>query len=158
MHTRTIEVSFRRHRLCSYPQHNFKSPPPPPRDPSIIRRFQVKKDSRISGPPWRYRLHRRRPLSLLSRAVSPKVLGFFLLGNHEPCHLNFPAVKSRMRAFADRIEAKRRTPTIGRFIFLDQTRYDMSGYRLTVLGYTLFSHITKERAAPVASRSSASKI
>jgi hypothetical protein len=57
-----------------------------------------------------------------------------------------------MRAFADRLEAKWRTPTIGRFIFLDQTQYDMPGYRLTILGCTLFSHITKEQAAPVASR------
>lgn len=91
-------------------------------------------------------------LSFLEKQVQRYWAVFFLLGNHEPYHLDFPAAKSRMRAFADRMEAKRRTSTIGRFIFLDQTRYDMPGYRLTILGCTLFSHITKEQAASVASR------
>ena len=91
-------------------------------------------------------------LSFLEKQVQRYWAVFFLLGNHEPYHLDFPAAKSRMRAFAARMEAKRRTSTIGRFVFLDQTRYDVPGYRLMILGCTLFSRVTPEQAAAVASR------
>ena len=76
---------------------------------------------------------------------------FFLLGNHEPSGLSFDAGKSKVRAFESRIANLRTHSTIGRFVFLDQTRYDVSD-TFTVLGCTLFSHIVKHQEAAVASR------
>lgn len=76
---------------------------------------------------------------------------FFLLGNHEPSHGSWPAAKQRVRDFADRMQRLRSRSTIGRFIFLDQTRHDMDD-GLTILGCTLFSKVSKEQAAAVSSR------
>ncbi|KAI9675321.1 MAG: hypothetical protein M1817_001224 [Caeruleum heppii] len=76
---------------------------------------------------------------------------FFVLGNHEPYNLSFPAAKERMRAFADRMEQLRAHSTIGRFVLLDQTRYDISDH-LTILGCTLFSRILPSQAKEVAGR------
>jgi hypothetical protein len=76
---------------------------------------------------------------------------FFLLGNHEPITCSWPAAKRRVRDFADRMEQLRVRSTIGRFIFLDQTRHDVND-TLTVLGCTLFSRVTPEQAAAVGSR------
>ncbi|KAL2015871.1 hypothetical protein VTK56DRAFT_4668 [Thermocarpiscus australiensis] len=76
---------------------------------------------------------------------------FFLLGNHEPVSGSWPAAKQRVRDFAERMERLRARSTIGRFIFLDQTRYDVDAI-LTVLGCTLFSRVTQDQAAAVASR------
>ncbi|KAK4031567.1 hypothetical protein C8A01DRAFT_51397 [Parachaetomium inaequale] len=53
--------------------------------------------------------------------------------------------------FAKRIERLQARSTIGRFIFLDQTRYDINTI-LTVLGCTLFSRVTQDQAAAVAGR------
>jgi len=76
---------------------------------------------------------------------------FFLLGNHEPYHLTLSVAKARIRAFAERMERLRAQSTIGKFIFLDQTRYDLTE-RITILGCTLFSYVTPEQAKAVASR------
>ncbi|KAH6615760.1 hypothetical protein B0J18DRAFT_493605 [Chaetomium sp. MPI-SDFR-AT-0129] len=76
---------------------------------------------------------------------------FFVLGNHEPISCSWPAAKRRVRDFADRMEQLRARSTIGRFVFLDQTRHDVND-TLTVLGCTLFSRVTPEQAAAVASR------
>jgi hypothetical protein len=48
----------------------------------------------------------------------------------------------------DRLSAK---STIGKFVFLDQTRYDL-GDGLTILGCTLFSRVTPGQSAAVAAR------
>ncbi|KAL2131009.1 hypothetical protein VTI74DRAFT_5668 [Chaetomium olivicolor] len=76
---------------------------------------------------------------------------FFLLGNHEPVSGSWPAAKQRVREFAERMERLQARSTIGRFIFLDQTRYDLNA-TLTVLGCTLFSRVTQDQAAAVAGR------
>lgn len=68
---------------------------------------------------------------------------FFLLGNHEPSGLSFDAAKTKMRAFESKMASLRAHSTIGRFVFLDQTRYDVSE-TFTVLGCTLFSYIVKD--------------
>ena len=73
---------------------------------------------------------------------------FFLLGNHEPWHLSLPNAKAKMKAFAEQMELKRSQSTAGKFIFLDQTRYDL-GSRLSILGCTLFSNVPPEEAALV---------
>ncbi|KAK3372942.1 hypothetical protein B0T24DRAFT_678434 [Lasiosphaeria ovina] len=70
---------------------------------------------------------------------------FFLFGNHEPLLGSFFGAKSRVREFADRMERLRARSTIGRFVFLDQTRYDVND-SLTILGCTLFSRVTTEQA------------
>lgn len=76
---------------------------------------------------------------------------FFLLGNHEPVSGSWPAAKQRVHAFAERMQRLQARSTIGRFIFLDQTRYDVNT-TLTVLGCTLFSGVTQDQAAAVADR------
>jgi hypothetical protein len=76
---------------------------------------------------------------------------FFLLGNHEPVSGSWLAAKQRVRSFAERMEGLRARSTIGRFVFLDQTRHDIKD-TLTVLGCTLFSRVTPDQAAAVASR------
>ena len=76
---------------------------------------------------------------------------FFVPGNHEPVLGSWPAAKERFRSFADRMEQLRSRSTIGRFVFLDQTRHDVNK-TLTVLGCTLFSRITPAQSAAVASR------
>jgi len=72
-------------------------------------------------------------------------------GNHEPALGSWPGAKQRLRDFAERMEKLRSQSTMGRFVFLDQTRHDMSE-TLTILGCTLFSRITQSQAAAVASR------
>ena len=80
---------------------------------------------------------------------------FFLLGNHEPYHMRLSSAKTRMRIFAAKMDLLRVKQPIGRFVFLDQTRYDMpgmSGGGLTILGCTLFSRVTRGEAKEVVDR------
>ncbi|KAL4956769.1 acyl-CoA dehydrogenase/oxidase [Aspergillus filifer] len=68
-------------------------------------------------------------------------LVFFLLGNHEPYDSNWSSVKDRVKKFQDDIDRRReREPGLGKFVFLDQTRYDISE-EVTVLGCTLYSRV-----------------
>lgn len=76
---------------------------------------------------------------------------FLGLGNHEPFSTSWPIAKQRVRYFAEKMERLRAQSTIGRFILLDQTRYDVND-TLTVLGCTLFSRVTEDQAAAVSSR------
>lgn len=75
---------------------------------------------------------------------------FFVLGNHEPALASWPDAKRRMRSFGERMDNLRARFTIGRFIFLDQTRYDLDD-TFTVLGCTLFSRVTQAQRAEVSS-------
>ncbi|KAK1764865.1 hypothetical protein QBC33DRAFT_546281 [Phialemonium atrogriseum] len=76
---------------------------------------------------------------------------FFLLGNHEPIHTSWTAAKSRVRGFSERMERLRSQSTMGRFVFLDHTRYDVND-TITILGCTLFSRVSPEQAMAVGSR------
>ncbi|KAK3933525.1 hypothetical protein QBC46DRAFT_414706 [Diplogelasinospora grovesii] len=87
----------------------------------------------------------------LERQLSRYWNAFFLMGNHEPIGSSWPIAKSRVRGFADRMERLRSLSTIGRFVFLDQTRHDVND-TVTVLGCTLFSRIDPEAAAAISSR------
>ena len=70
---------------------------------------------------------------------------FFLLGNHEPYHSSYPASKQRVTSFKNSWNEKRDSEASrGEFVFLNQTRYDITE-NVTVLGCTLFSHITPEQ-------------
>jgi hypothetical protein len=75
----------------------------------------------------------------------------FVLGNHEPAMTSWLIAKQRVHNFADRMRNLRAQSTIGRFIFLDQTRYDIDD-TVTILGCTLFSKVTEEQTATVADR------
>ncbi|TVY19716.1 Uncharacterized protein LARI1_G003228 [Lachnellula arida] len=67
---------------------------------------------------------------------------FLLLGNHEPYHSDWATAKQSMQAFSQEMseKKKRSDEKLGSFVFLDQTRYDLSP-SLTILGCTLFSNI-----------------
>ena len=74
---------------------------------------------------------------------------FFLLGNHEPYHSSFPKSKERVIAFEKSWnETRLSNTTLGEFVFLDQKRYDINP-NVTILGCTLFSHITSEQKETV---------
>lgn len=79
---------------------------------------------------------------------------FFVLGNHEPALTSWPDAKRRVRTFSERMENLRARSTIGRFIFLDQTRDDPGrhSYHPAILGCTLFSRITPAQRMEVSSR------
>ncbi|KAK2804709.1 hypothetical protein FQN49_008848, partial [Arthroderma sp. PD_2] len=75
---------------------------------------------------------------------------FLLFGNHEPQNFTMEAARRRVLDFQDRISS---SGNLGRFVFLSQTRYDVTD-TLTILGCTLYSHILPEQEAAVAKRMS----
>ena len=104
---------------------------------------------------------------------------FFLFGNHEAWHMRLSSAKKKVRAFAERMEGlrvKKGGEGIGEFVFLDRTRYDFpssssdttspssssginsssSSHRnsddITILGCTLYSHITPSQSHSISSR------
>jgi hypothetical protein len=76
---------------------------------------------------------------------------FYLLGNHEAYGTTVLVARTTARAFEHEMEELRSLPgsTLGRFIFLDQTRFDLTD-SITVLGCTLFSRISNEQRESVA--------
>ncbi|KAK2813272.1 hypothetical protein FQN49_008311 [Arthroderma sp. PD_2] len=92
-----------------------------------------------------------RMFQFLEKQVKRYWAVFFLLGNHEPCKLRFDAARAKMQAFESKISSMRTQSTIGRFIFLDKTRYDVSS-TLAILGCTLFTHVPPHQEQAVASR------
>jgi Calcineurin-like phosphoesterase len=74
---------------------------------------------------------------------------FFLLGNHEAYGTTYVAAKANVEAFAARIEDERDPSSeVGRFVFLDQSRYDIDE-SMTILGCTLYSRISEEQEESV---------
>jgi len=61
---------------------------------------------------------------------------FYVLGNHEPYHSSYAASKQHLLALA----AATSHQAHGKFVLLDQTRYDVSP-TASLLGCTLFSHV-----------------
>jgi predicted phosphodiesterase len=61
---------------------------------------------------------------------------FFVLGNHEPYHSSYAASKQHLLTLQAETEQQAR----GKFVLLDQTRYDLSP-TVSILGCTLFSNI-----------------
>ena len=76
---------------------------------------------------------------------------FYLIGNHEPKGLTLADARARVRAFAARMDALRARSTVGRFVFLERARYDLTP-GVTVLGCTLFSRVRPDQAAAVQAR------
>lgn len=70
---------------------------------------------------------------------------FFLLGNHEPYRSSFPKSTERVTSFQNSWNEQRSSDaSLGEFVFLDQTRYDINE-NVTILGCTLFSNIIAEQ-------------
>ncbi|MCJ1366316.1 hypothetical protein MMC16_005444 [Acarospora aff. strigata] len=70
---------------------------------------------------------------------------FLLLGNHEPYHSSWVTVIEKLRAFEGKTRKKQADGGTGSFIFLDQTRYDLSS-DITILGCTLYSNIVPSQS------------
>ena len=75
---------------------------------------------------------------------------FYLLGNHELFGMTRLEVQTSVRAFEHEMEELRSSlgSSLGNFVFLDQTRYDLTE-KVTVLGCTLFSHISNDQQESV---------
>lgn len=84
----------------------------------------------------------------LERLLSKYWNVFCLLGNHEPVGTSWEAAKARVHAFAVKMEDLRGRSTMGRFVFLDRTRFDVTN-NLTVLGCTLFSDVVPQKTTEV---------
>jgi hypothetical protein len=74
---------------------------------------------------------------------------FLVLGNHEAYHSSWAETKSSVKRFRDDIdESIRGGEMLGKLVLLDQTRYDISP-TLTILGCTLFSHVSRAQTESV---------
>ncbi|CZR62760.1 related to Ser/Thr protein phosphatase superfamily [Phialocephala subalpina] len=92
-----------------------------------------------------------RLFSFLREQLQNFEIVFYLLGNHETYGTTILAAQKAVRSFADEMEQIRSQlgSTIGRFVFLNQTRFDLTDC-VTVLGCTLFSRISNEQRESVA--------
>ncbi len=80
-------------------------------------------------------------MAFLEQQLSNFKIVFFLLGNHEPYYSDWAEAKQKLKEFADDVRKRRQAgASLGEFVLLDQTRYDISS-DVTILGCTLFSHI-----------------
>ena len=68
---------------------------------------------------------------------------FLLLGNHEPYYSSWETARNRIKDFSKSLSQKKQQgeDQLGEFIFLDQTRYDLTA-EITILGCTLYSNVT----------------
>lgn len=89
--------------------------------------------------------------SFLERQLNRYWNVVFILGNHEPHGTSWEMAKARVRAFEARMGALRKSSTVGKFVFLDQGRWDVNE-SLTILGCTLFSDIPPEQTVEVSKR------
>jgi len=92
-----------------------------------------------------------RLFTFLEKQLERYDIVYFLLGNHEPYHISLGLAKTKVKTFAEKMKRLNARSTAGKFIFLDQTRHDLTG-NLTILGCTLFSHITDEQEYAVETR------
>src|ERR1700712_3903432 len=65
---------------------------------------------------------------------------FVLLGNHEPYYSSWELAKQKLRDIEKELWEKNTDGKLGKLVFMDQTRYDLSP-TTTILGCTLFSNI-----------------
>lgn len=81
---------------------------------------------------------------------------FHVLGNHEPYFSRYEDAVARIEAFERSIASRKvleqgdgnSHPNLGRFVFLNRRRFDLSS-KVTILGCTLFSHISDEQRSTV---------
>jgi hypothetical protein len=79
-------------------------------------------------------------LEFISKQLAKFKIVLLLLGNHEPYHSSWESVKQKLRDLEVKARANQTDGSFGTFIFLEQTRYDISLYT-TILGCTLHSSI-----------------
>lgn len=88
-------------------------------------------------------------LEFITTQLTQFKIVFFLLGNHEPYHSNWANTKERFLEFEKETREKSTTAEgLGSFIFMDQTRFDLSD-EITILGCTLYSGIAPEHSDDV---------
>lgn len=75
----------------------------------------------------------------------------FVLGNHDPYGTTWEVAKAGIHAFEARMNALRASSKIGKFVFLDQRRWDVND-SLTILGCTLFAVILPDQTVEVGKR------
>lgn len=88
----------------------------------------------------------------LTRQLCQFEVVFYVLGNHEPYSGSYEDAVARMEAFGKSIASRREVEqrdedshvSLGRFVFLNRRRFDLSS-EVTILGCTLFSHISDEQ-------------
>ncbi|KAK7713360.1 hypothetical protein SLS64_004610 [Diaporthe eres] len=93
----------------------------------------------------------------LTRQLGQFEVIFYVLGNHEPYSSRYEDAVARMEAFERSIASrtglgqKDENSHFGfsRFVFLNRRRFDLSS-KVTILGCTLFSHISDEQRSTVA--------
>ncbi|KAG6368045.1 hypothetical protein INS49_002245 [Diaporthe citri] len=93
----------------------------------------------------------------VTRQLSQFEVVFYVLGNHEPYPSRCEDAVARMEAF-ERLIASRKVLeqqqnenghfSLGRFVFLNRRRFDLLS-KVTILGCTLFSHISDEQRSTV---------
>ncbi|KAL4971053.1 Ser/Thr protein phosphatase superfamily [Aspergillus stella-maris] len=70
---------------------------------------------------------------------------FLVLGNHEAYNSTWHEARLRVHRFSEDInKSTTQEKAFGKFVLLDQTRYDVSPTK-TILGCTLFSRVTEEQ-------------
>ena len=88
---------------------------------------------------------------LIVKLLDHYSLIFYVLGNHDPKGLPMEAVKQRLRGIEASLSQLNRERTVGRFVFLDQNRFDIDA-RTTVLGCTLYSYVPEKHLGLVGDR------
>ncbi|KAL1847088.1 hypothetical protein Daus18300_014058 [Diaporthe australafricana] len=92
----------------------------------------------------------------LTRQLRQFEVVFYVLGNHEPYSSTYEDTMARMDVFEKSNASRRaleqqegdRQLSHGRFIFLNRRRFDLSD-KVTILGCTLFSHISDEQRSTI---------
>lgn len=88
--------------------------------------------------------------TFLRKQLSQFEIVFLVSGNHEPYGSSWDVVKSKLIKFEEEIRTRKETGAgkVGKFILLDQTRYDLS-LSMTILGCKLFSNVAPDQAQDV---------
>lgn len=92
----------------------------------------------------------------LTRQLCQFEVIFYVIGNHEPYSSRYDYTVERMEAFEQSVASARALeqqdddspPSLGHFVFLNRRRFDLSS-KVTILGCTLFSHISDEQRSTV---------
>ena len=154
-----------RARLNSRTHRSKSTVPSTSRNIRMAAQFQIMSDLHLEAPPAYdiYDIPARAPYLALLGDIGDSRMGgglsnflaeqltkfeivFFLLGNHEPYHSSWPGAKAEIKTLVEEVAQRREKgeKNIGKLVFLDQTRYDISQY-VTVLGSTLYSNILDEQ-------------
>lgn len=88
-----------------------------------------------------------RYFDFITKQLSQFKVVFLLLGNHEPYGSSWTFARGKLRDFEKKTREEN-VAGLGSFVFLDQTRFDLSD-EITVLGCTLYSNIIPSQTESV---------